>query len=270
VTAPLRRFLLQVEYDGTRFAGLQRQLHTEETVQGALEAAARHLGSTDPDFIASGRTDSGVHALGQVVALNLPAKLETRRVGLAFHALLPDDIRIRRVVDCPEGFSPRFDAIQRVYHYRMVSMKFPNPLERHMVARIPFRLDADLVHEATALFPGRWELKEWRSSTCQAKRTHLNIDLASAEAPNQDRAHWRLTFAARSFLHHQVRFMVGGIVAVACGRLKLEELRDALAGGYRPGVVAMQPACGLCLAQVNFPADKNPFAEPTDESGSQS
>jgi tRNA pseudouridine38-40 synthase len=253
-----------VEYDGTDYRGLQRQIHDTATIQGRIEDAVRKLGTVEPHFVASGRTDTGVHALGQVIAVSVPTRMSAWRLLPALHAMLPDDIRIRRLVDCDPDFNPRFDAIRRTYQYRVSALAYPSPLERRHVARIHLRLDPDLVNEATASFVGQWELREWRASICQAKRTRLNIDEARAEPPNDDRHHWRITFSARSFLHHQVRFMVGGVVAVAAGKLSLQELREALSVGVRPKVVVMQPACGLCLARVDFLRDKDPFATASD------
>ncbi|MBI1290348.1 tRNA pseudouridine(38-40) synthase TruA [bacterium] len=261
---PTRRVALIVEYDGTDFRGLQRQPHDEETIQGKIEAAVQRLGAGDVGFVASGRTDAGVHALGQVVAVSIPERLETRRVALALNALLPEDIRIRQVADCPPDFSPRFDAIRRTYHYHFTAMAFPTPLERRFVSRIAMPLDTDLIGPAAESFKGQWELREWRSSICQATRTFLNIDEAEATPPTREHGPWRIRFAARSFLHHQVRFMVGGIIAVASGKLTVAELREALAAGVRPKVVAMQSACGLCLAQVDLLRDKDPFAAASD------
>jgi tRNA pseudouridine38-40 synthase len=256
-----------VEYDGTAFFGLQAQPTGERTVQGEIESAARRLGSESIDFVAAGRTDTGVHALGQVVAISLPERLPIRRVSLSMNAVLPADIRVRQAAECSPDFSPRFDAIRRLYLYRLSARAEPSPLERHMVARTTYRLDPEATTKAASLFVGRWELAAWRSSICQAKRTFLTIEQASAAAPDEDFPHWRIQFAARSFLHHQVRLMVGAIVACGAGRLTTDELAQALGKGLRPAQVMMMPACGLCLARVDFPTDRDPFAAINDPSG---
>ncbi|MCC5875473.1 MAG: tRNA pseudouridine(38-40) synthase TruA [Candidatus Sumerlaeia bacterium] len=260
-TLPQRRMVLLVEYDGRSYQGLQAQKNGVPTVQGTIEQAARQLGSTEVGFQAAGRTDAGVHALGQVIALNLPTRLETRRAPFSLNAVLPHDIRIRKAVECPPQFHPRFDAIRRSYLYRLNAGVPVDPLLRHMVTYSHRTLDPSLVIQATSAFQGHWELSAWRSSDCQATRTLLNIDLAEATSPDLStgRYHWEFRFSARSFLHHQVRFMVGAVVAVGSGRLGLDDLRRALEGGYRPDVVKLEAATGLCLVSVGYPEEKDPF-----------
>lgn len=262
---PHRRLLLRVEYDGTRYHGLQRQDHTTLTIQQAFEDAAGRLGVTDCRFAASGRTDSGVHATGQVIALDLPAGMSLHRVTGAMNALLPADIRVRETAPCPPDFSPRFDARQRTYLYRLCALEPVPPLERHRVAFIKAALDPDRTREAARAFVGRWELDAWRSSICQATRTLLTIDECEALPPRrdertgEDQPWWTIRVRARSFLHHQVRFMAGAVVACGSGKLPIEELRAALAEGRRPVCVTKLPARGLCLLRVDWEPGVDPF-----------
>ncbi|HMZ52326.1 MAG TPA: tRNA pseudouridine(38-40) synthase TruA [Candidatus Sumerlaeota bacterium] len=271
---PLARVALLVEYDGTDFHGMQWQPGTRQTIQGRIEDAARELGSASPGFICAGRTDAGVHATGQVIAINLPQRLPERKIALAMNAILPQSIRVRRAVHCDTDFSPRIDAIMRTYVYRMAERVAVSPLHARFVAFTTRKLDPERTAAAAAAFKGQWELKEWRAAECQAKRTFLTITEARALPPSSDPAmtqedvpYWRFLFRARSFLHHQVRFMVGAIVAVGQGRLELEELRAALRDGKRPQQMKMEEARGLCLARVEFRDGKNPFtAAPSDGS----
>lgn len=255
---PQRRVALLVEYDGTDFRGLQIQMQGERTVQGEIERAARQLGADDPDFEAAGRTDTGVHATGQVVAVSLPERLAAERVARSLNALLPDDICIRRAAVCAPDFRPRFDAIGRSYLYRLSAGTPPPPMFRRVVAECHYRLDPELTSAAAAAFRGQREMREWRSSICQATRTFLTIDEAEAQPPGAD-PWWNIQLRARSFLHHQVRFMVGGIVAVGSGRLPLGELQAALDAGRRPNLAKVEEARGLTLAAVEYPPEKNPF-----------
>lgn len=265
---PARRIVLRVEYDGTAYRGLQWQATTSETIQQKIQDAARTLGSTETNFVAAGRTDTGVHALDQVIAVDLPARLSLERVALAMNALLPEDIRVREAALCPAGFSPRFDARRRTYVYRLSSRDLVTPILRRFVAYTPHVLNIPDTMAAARAFTGQWELKEWRSSKCQATRTLLRIDAAEAfppEPPSGNPAeepcpYWRFVISSRSFLHHQVRFMVGGIIAVGSGRLSLECLKDSLSNGIRPGKVKCEEACGLVLTQVGYPPEKDPFA----------
>lgn len=258
-----RPFALLLEYDGAAYHGLQRQSHTEATIQTRLEMACAKLGGGETDFAAAGRTDTGVHATGMVVRVRLAETLEPEKATLALNAHLPADIRVRAAVPVSAEFHPRFDAIGRSYVYRLLSRESMPPLQRGFVARTVYTLDEDLMREAAACFAGRFEFREWRSTACQGTRTALTVDLAEAVAPEPDvpepRPWWLLRFRARSFLHHQVRFMVGGVVAVASGRLPIGELRDALAAGCRPGIVKCEAAHGLCFTRAYYPAEKDPF-----------
>ncbi|MCC6546446.1 tRNA pseudouridine(38-40) synthase TruA [Candidatus Sumerlaeota bacterium] len=263
---PLLRAALQVEYDGTDFHGLQRQAGTTETIQEKIEQAARELGSASPAFLCAGRTDAGVHATGQVVTVSLPERLPERKIALAMNAVLPPSIRIRRAAHCATDFNPRLDAVMRTYVYRMAVRGAVPPLQSRFVAFTPRELEKESATAAAAAFEGKWEMKEWRAAICQAKRTFLTITEARAIAPvfdatmgQEDVPYWRFVFRARSFLHHQVRFMVGAIVAAGQGRLAVEDLREALRNGKRPPHTKMEEARGLCLARVQFRDGKNPF-----------
>jgi len=262
----MRRVALLVEYDGGAFRGPQRQENTPDTVQAVLESAAKAIGCPVPRFIAAGRTDAGVHAQGQVIVMDIPERLPAHRIALALNAYLSDAVRVRRAVECDPDFNPRLDARGRCYVYRLSAPGAPPPMYRGVVARSIYRLDPELTIAAANSFVGKRELREWRSSYCEGKRTLLTIDDADAWAPRvaeddstEPAPWWRIRFRARSFLHHQVRFMVGGIVAVGSGRLGLEELRAALGAGRRPTIVKCEPACGLCFERVEYPHDRNPF-----------
>lgn len=259
---PTRRVALLVEYDGTAFRGLQWQPPPARTVQGVMEAALERLGSGTPGFVAAGRTDAGVHADGQVVAVNVPLRLGTARIRTALNALLPEDVRVRRARDCPGNFSPRFDAIRRHYVYRLCSREPVPPVLRHCVAYTPRALDPAAVRGAAEVFHGKWELREWRSSSCQSKRTLLTIESVRVYPPDAAgaaRPCWEFHVAARSFLHHQVRFMIGAFTAVGSGKLAVEALRVALEAGKRPAIVKVEPARGLTLARVDFKPGSDPF-----------
>lgn len=265
---PVRRVALLVEYDGSAFRGLQAQAPPARTIQGEVEAALRTIGARDPGFIASGRTDAGVHATGQVIAANVPVRMEEGAVAKSLNALLPPDIRVRAARDCGGDFSPRFDAIRRHYVYRLCSREPVTPILRHCVAHTSRAMDAARVHAAAEAFHGKWELREWRSSSCQATRTALTIESVRVYPPGGDgpgaligggRLYWEIHVSSRSFLHHQVRFMVGALTAVGSGKLTVEELREALATGRRPAIVKVEPARGLTLARVEFKPGRDPF-----------
>lgn len=253
-----RRVAAIVEYDGTNFCGFQRQINGR-TVAGVLETAATTLGSANPLLKCAGRTDTGVHADGQVVALWMPERFEERRMKIAFNAVLPEDIRVRDARVCAMDFDPRRAAVQRTYVYRLCSGEPVPPLMRFAVAEHVRPLRTELLAEAFALFQGEWEFREWRASQCQGKRTRLRIDSALVEPPARDERWVTFTISSRSFLHNMVRFLVGGAIAVAQQKLSVAELRAALADGKRPSCVVPADACGLTLKRVKYPAESDPF-----------
>lgn len=255
-----------VEYDGTDYMGFQRQSHGP-SIAGALEDAARTIGAPSPVAACAGRTDSGVHARGQVVTMDLPQRIEERRIALAMNSVLPAAIRVRRAVLCGNDFDPRRDAVGRVYVYRLCAGTQVPPMFRNAIAHTRHVLSPSLAAEAAACFVGKHEFRAWRSSHCEATRTHLTIrsfhvippQPPEESAPLPPRPWFELVVEARSFLHHMVRFLTGGIIAVATGRLSTEELRAALAEGTRPECVVMAEARGLTLEAVQYPPERDPF-----------
>ncbi|MDX2177529.1 MAG: tRNA pseudouridine(38-40) synthase TruA [Candidatus Sumerlaeia bacterium] len=255
----LRRAALLVEYDGTAFEGFQRQREAR-TVQGALEEAAEKVGSHAPRLICAGRTDAGVHAAGQVVALSLPERLPADKLAFAMNSVLPQDIRVRRAVPCGEEFGPRHDAVMRTYRYRVcVGVPVP-PVARGFVAYVGRVPAPELLAEAAPLYLGKREFREWRAAQCQGKRTLLTISRAEVRTPEETGEAWHdFVFSARSFLQHMVRFLVGGCISVARRKVAMEELALALAEGRRPRDIAPAEARGLILERVDYPPEKDPF-----------
>ncbi len=261
-----RPVALIVSYDGTSYQGLQAQKHTSRTIQGELESAVVRLGTHgDLNFVAAGRTDAGVHAAQQFIRVNISDRIPLPRVSVALNSLLPPDIRILKAAES-NGFHPRFDAIQRRYVYRFSKERELLPVYRNMVTTIRMPFEQGLIKEAVTLFKGKHEFSAWRSSSCQGKRSLLTIDEAFAIEPDSPARFfegsevWQIVFAARSFLHHQVRFMVGGILSVASGKISLEELSRALERGERPNQVACTKPHGLMFLEARYPADKDPFS----------
>ncbi len=262
-----RKAALLVHYDGTTFSGLQRQQHTSNTIQEKIEESLAKIGGREPGFVACGRTDSGVHATGQVVTVYIPESIPDRKILPALNRYLPPEIRIVRAKTCHPEFNPRFDARMRTYIYRLTDRRDLPPTHRNFVTTIHHRLDPELTVAAARAFVGQWELDKWRSSICQGTRTLLNIDEADAFPPKAESGfseepvpYWRLLFRARSFLHHQVRFMTGAVVAVGSGRLPLEDLKSALSRGERPTIVKCEPPNGLCFTHVEFVKERDPFS----------
>jgi len=240
-----------VEYDGTEFVGWQRQSNGV-SIQQVMEAAAAHLnGGKAPAATASGRTDSGVHAEGQVVQITLSAALppERMRAALDFHTR-PHRISIRAAALVAERWSPRFAAIQRHYRYRILNRPAKPALDAGRVWHVPLPLDAEAMHRAAQGLLGRHDFTSYRAVSCQAEspvRTMERLDVTRLG----EEIH--IETSARSFLHHQVRNLVGTLHEVGLGRRAAEWPRTVLDALDRRAAGQTAPPQGLTFLRVDYP-----------------
>lgn len=244
------RYRLKIEYDGTPFVGWQVQ-SVGASVQGALEAAIQKLTGETVRIRAAGRTDAGVHALGQVIHFDLekawpPDKL---RDGLNFH-LKPHPVAVLESAEAAPDFDARFSATARHYVYRILSRRGPPALLRNRVWWIPRALDAPAMREAAAVLVGRHDFTTFRAVQCQAKSPLRTLDRLDVEEAGEE---IRISASARAFLHNQVRSMVGSLKLVGDGKWSAEDLRDALEARDRSACGPVAPASGLYLKAVDYP-----------------
>jgi tRNA pseudouridine38-40 synthase len=243
-------YALLVAYDGSGFVGWQRQ-PDGLSVQEVIETAAAPLnGGVPPAATAAGRTDAGVHAEGQVVHLDLAPRLppERLRAALDFHTR-PHRIAIRAACRAPEGWSPRFSAVLRRYRYRILNRPAKPALEAGRVWHIPRPLDAAAMQRAAATLCGRHDFSAYRAASCQAAHAIRTLDrLEVTRAGEEIEVH----AAARSFLHHQVRNIVGTLVEVGLGRRDEAWPREVLEGRDRRAAGQTAPAEGLTFLEVRY------------------
>ena len=244
-------YALLVEYDGTEFVGWQRQSNGV-SVQEVIEAAAAHLnGGVAPVAIASGRTDSGVHAEGQVVRLAINADLPPARLRAAmdFHTR-PHRIAIRGAALAPVGWSPRFSAIQRHYCYRVLNRAARPALEAGRVWHVSLPLDALAMHAAAQTLLGQHDFTAYRATSCQAKSATRTMERLDVVRMSEE---IHILVSARSFLHHQVRNLVGTLYEVGLGRRSVDWPREVLDGQDRRQAGQTAPPQGLSLLRVDYP-----------------
>jgi tRNA pseudouridine38-40 synthase len=242
------RFKLTLEYDGGSFQGWQR-LSEGPSVQAALEDAVEKLTGARADVTGAGRTDAGVHALGQVAHVDIDKPFAPQRLCDALNAhLRPHPIAVLRAEEAAADFHARFDAVRRVYLYRVVSRRAPLTLERGKAWRIARNLDVEAMRAAAQSFVGKHDFTTFRDSQCQAKSPVKTLDRADVE----DGAEIRLWFEARSFLHRQVRSMVGTLVEVGLGKMTAQAAADALAAKDRARCGPVAPPDGLYLVRVDY------------------
>ncbi|HEY5071681.1 MAG TPA: tRNA pseudouridine(38-40) synthase TruA [Caulobacteraceae bacterium] len=243
------RYRLTLEYDGAQFQGFQAQA-SGPTVQSALEAAVAAFCGETIRAHAAGRTDAGVHASGQVIHIDLSRAWLPEVVVNAVNAhLAPLPIAVLDAAVAPEGFDARFSAHRRRYLYRILNRRAPAAIDKGRVWHIPRRLDDTAMATAAAALIGRHDFTTFRDARCQARSPVRTLDEARVWREGEE---VRLAFAARSFLHRQVRSMVGALAQVGLGRWSVEDLAAALAARRRSACAPVAPAAGLCLTAVDY------------------
>jgi tRNA pseudouridine38-40 synthase len=243
------RYKLTIEYDGTPFCGWQLQDNLP-SVQGALEAAVKAMSGEDVRVHGAGRTDAGVHALAQVAHCDIAKPFAPGRLrdGLNAH-LRPHPIGVLAAEIVPETFQARFSAVKRHYLYRIANTRANLALDVGRVWRVPRRLDAEAMHQAAQRLIGKHDFTTFRDTECQARSPEKTLD--QLDVTRQGDA-IRIITSARSFLHSQVRSMVGSLVWVGEGRWSADDLAAALAARDRAACGPVAPPEGLYLARVDY------------------
>jgi tRNA pseudouridine38-40 synthase len=243
------RFRLLIEYHGGPFVGWQRQA-ARLSVQGALEAALARLDPGAPSATGAGRTDAGVHAAGQVAHADLSRDWDGHRLAAAInHWLRPHPVAVLAAEKVRPEFHARFDAVERSYLYRIVDRAAPLALAAGLAWRTP-PLDAAAMAEGAQALVGRHDFTTFRAAQCQAVSPLRTLD--ALEVARED-GEVRIRARARSFLHNQVRSMVGTLVQAGLGRWSPARVAEALAARDRSACGPVAPPDGLCLVAVRYP-----------------
>ena len=243
------RYKLTIEYDGTPFAGWQWQ-DDAPSVQRALTDAITAFCGHDVKVAGAGRTDAGVHALGQVAHVDLAKDWRADRVRDAVNAhLRPHPVAVLSAEKAADGFDARFSAKKRHYFYRIVNRRPDLALERERAWRVPRRLDVEAMHAAAQRLIGKHDFTTFRSTECQAKSPLKTLDIVDV---TRDDDEVRIRTSARSFLHNQVRSMVGSLVLVGDGKWSADDLATVLAARNRAACGPVAPPEGLYLIGVDY------------------
>jgi len=243
------RYRLTIEYDGTGFVGWQRQ-DNGPSVQGALEAAVRAFCGEEVTLAAAGRTDSGVHALAQVAHVDLTNAWAPDTVRDALNAhLRPAAVAVLAAEVVDGAFHARFDAVERRYLYRILNRRSPPTLEIGRAWHVGRPLDAGAMHRAAQVLVGRHDFSTFRDAQCQAASPVKSLDTLDVRREGDLVL---VEARARSFLHRQVRSMVGSLSHVGEGRWSAGDLRAALETRDRAACGVIAPACGLYLVSVAY------------------
>ncbi len=253
------RFRITIEYDGGPFVGWQVQ-DNGPSVQGAIAEAITALSGETVSVFGAGRTDAGVHARGQVAHFDLTKDWDVDRIrdGLNHH-LKPAPISILEAVSADEDFHARFSATARHYLYRIINRRSPPALLRGQAWHVARPLDASRMNDAAQFLVGRHDFTTFRSVHCQAKSPVKTIDRLTVSRSESDSELVEVRASARSFLHNQVRSIVGTLKRVGEGAWTPEDVRAALEAAERSACGPVAPPEGLYLVAVDYPDDGKPF-----------
>jgi tRNA pseudouridine38-40 synthase len=243
------RYRLTVEYDGHPFAGWQRQ-DNAPSVQGALEEAIFKLSGERVTVHGAGRTDAGVHALGQTAHFDLVKEFASGKVRDALnHHLKPAPVAVLEAQVASQDFSARFSATARHYLYRILCRRAPPALDAGSVWHVVRALDADAMHAAAQALVGQHDFTTFRAAECQAKSPVRTLDRLDVSRVGEE---VHINASARSFLHNQVRSIVGSLKLVGEGKWTPRDMKRALESRDRAECGPVAPPEGLYLARVDY------------------
>jgi tRNA pseudouridine38-40 synthase len=253
----MTRYRLTLAYDGTDFEGWQRQRDAEasRTVQGVLEAALARLADGERVRVTgAGRTDTGVHALGQVASFDLPREMEPGALARALNGMLPADLRVLEAARAAADFDARRGAMSKLYRYELDSGPVRLPQRRRAAGYLSARLDEERVRQAAALYAGRHDFASTASSGGSVKTTVRTVTRSEARFADGPAGARTLVYEveASGFLRKMVRSLVGGLVAAGRGAMTVEALRAALEARDRRHWPPPAEACGLTLVSVEY------------------
>ena len=259
----MTRFRLTVEFDGRPFMGWQRQAHGP-SVQQAIEEAVYAVTSEIAVLHAAGRTDAGVHAFGMIAHADIAKPIAAARLADALNAKLrPRPIAILDAREVADDWHARFSCIGRRYVYRIINRRAPLALDAGRAWRVPVVLHADAMHAAAQLLVGRYDFTTFRSVHCQSASPVKTLDRLTVrrEGPVIE-----IEASARSFLHHQVRSMVGCLELVGRGKWSAADLKTALQARDRAALGFNAPPDGLYFVAASYPDDPSPNSRPSERS----
>ena len=249
----MRTLKLVLEYDGTGYCGWQRQRGSAAagapSVQATVEAAVRAVTGEEVAVVGAGRTDAGVHALGQVAHLVTASRIAAGRFAGALNAHLPADVRVLEAQEASEGFHARFDAVSRTYRYEILNRPAPSALLRFRAYHVPDPLDVDAMQRSLTPFLGRHDCAAYRGAGTPTRTTVCTFTRAECHRTG---AHIRVTVTADWFLRHMVRILVGTLVRVGTGRLPVDAPAAFLSDPDNRRTGPNVPAHGLYLVRVDY------------------
>jgi tRNA pseudouridine38-40 synthase len=245
----LSKFVLLIEYDGTQYYGFQWQVGLP-TIQSELEQAIGRVCGQSSRVIGASRTDTGVHAQGQVVSFWAKSTLDTMTLVRALNYYLPGDIAVKAAYRAGDNFNVRSDALSREYRYCILDSNTRSPFSRRFALFVPKMLDIQAMNEACRLIQGEHDFASFASSLDDRRSTLRNVYEAGIDKKGELTV---FRIVANSFLPHQVRSTIGLLIRLGLGMIGIENFRDIMEARSLGLAGPVSPACGLCLKKVNYP-----------------
>ena len=242
-------YKLTIQYDGSRYDGWQKQGNTENTIQGKLEQVLSRLDGRPVEVHGAGRTDAGVHALGQVASVTLPEGFTAEQVKDYCNRYLPEDIAVVDVQVAQERFHARLSATGKVYRYDIRLGTVPDVFRRRYQYRVEEPLDLQAMEQAAQALVGRHDFRSFCANKRYKKSTVREIYSIDIRLEGSDLS---ITFRGDGFLYHMVRIITGTLLEVGLGQRRAEEMEDILSALDRPAAGKTAPAQGLTLVQVEY------------------
>jgi len=244
----LKRILLTIEYDGTRYAGWQRQ-NNGLAVQQVLETALARATGQASHLTGASRTDAGVHALGQRAHFDTASNIPDEKWPFVLNTLLPPDIRVTVSQRVSDALHARFDAQQKTYEYRILNRRHNSALRHSFCAFVPLPLDVDRMRQAARDLVGRHDFAAFQAAGGNARTTVRTIHSALLTQQGDELV---LKVCGDAFLYNMVRIIAGTLIAIGQGKLDTDAFRRALDSKDRLDLGITAPACGLCLVRVDY------------------
>lgn len=258
----MKNIKLTLEYDGTNYSGWQIQRDPHRSIQKILYNCILKVSGEGVKLISSGRTDSGVHALGQVANFKTESKMEGPVWKRALNSLLPEDITVLKSEDVETTFHSRFDAKSRVYSYIILNQEYRSAFLRNYAYHIPFPLDLDRMKRASSAILGEHDFSSFRASSCSAKRPIRRIIDVIISNEIMAKIPWvsystrgniiNITIEATAFLHHMARNIIGTLVEIGRGRFGSEKMEEIIQARDRGKAGPTAPPHGLYLVMVKY------------------
>lgn len=242
-------YKMVIAYDGSRYNGWQKQGNTKDTIQGKLEKVLEKLEGREVEVIGAGRTDAGVHALGQVANVKLESKINGETLLQYLNQYLPEDIAVLSVKEVPMRFHSRLNTTEKTYLYRIYRSEIPNPFIRKYTVTITEELDIEKMRMAAELLIGEHDFKSFCSLKKSKKSTIRTLYSITIEEIEEE---IRISVRGNGFLYHMVRIIIGTLLEVGTGKKKPEEIEQILEKRERQAAGKTAPAHGLFLKEVKY------------------